>query len=218
MKRLKFITIDIEGDISSRICRENFTEDTLYRDPDTITWLCSFYNGRNHKAFGIRLPHEPRKFVSPRKGTIESTVFGWHNPTNTFNYGITDFGTSENKDEYKKFLEAIARIINYCYHHKIIVFFKGFKMNGKNDAYDREQIDRLMKKFNIECHTKCMIDINKVIPNFYMSPTHAQKGQRTDNQTYMDNAILHNLEDSKKLWEEIDKKWLTNIKNLLNLY
>ena len=79
-------------------------------------------------------------------------------------------------------------------------------MNGKNDAYDREQIDRLMKKFGIECNTKCMIDINQMIPNFYMAPTHAQKGQKTDNQTYMDNAILHNLEDSKNLWLEIDKK------------
>jgi hypothetical protein len=39
-----------------------------------------------------------------------------------------------------------------------------------------------------------------------MAPTHAQKGQKTDNQTYMDNAILHNLEDSKNLWTEIDKK------------
>ena len=52
MKRYKFITIDIEGDISSRICRDNFTEDTLYRDPNTITWLCSFYNGKVHKAMG----------------------------------------------------------------------------------------------------------------------------------------------------------------------
>ena len=206
MKRYKFITIDIEGDISSRICRDNFTEDTLYRDPNTITWLCSFYNGKDHKAMGIRLPHEPRKFRSPRKGTIESTVFGWHNPTNQFNYGITDYGTSENTAEYRTFLEAIAKVINYCYHHKIIVFFKGFKMNGKNDAYDREQIDRLMKKYGIECNTKCMIDINQMISNFYMAPTHAQKGQKTDNQTYMDNAILHNLEDSKNLWLEIDKK------------
>ena len=52
MKRYKFITIDIEGDVSSRICRDNFTEDTLYRDPNTITWLCSFYNGKVHKAMG----------------------------------------------------------------------------------------------------------------------------------------------------------------------
>ena len=51
-----------------------------------------------------------------------------------------------------------------------------------------------------------MIDINKMIPNFYMAPTHTQKGQRTDNQTYMNNAILHNLEDSKNLWLEIDNK------------
>ena len=113
MKRYKLITIDIEGDISSRICRDNFTEDTLYRDPDTITWLCSIYNGKDHKAMGIRLPHEPRKFISPRKGTIESTVFGWHNPTNQFNYGITDYGTSENTAEYRKFLESIANIIKF---------------------------------------------------------------------------------------------------------
>lgn len=206
MKRLKFITIDIEGDISSKICRENFTESTLYRDPDTITWLCSFYNGKDHKAFGIRLPHEPRTFRSPRKGTIENTVWGWHNQSNIFNYGVKDFGTSENQSDYRKFLEEIAKILNTCYERRIVVFFKGFKMNGKNDAYDKEQITRLMAKFGIECHTACMIDINQLEPNFYMAPTHAQKGQRTDNQSYMNNAILHNLEDSKKLWEEIDKK------------
>lgn len=206
MKRLKFITIDIEGDISSRICRDNFTEDTLYRDPNTITWLCSFYNGKDHKAMGIRLPHEPRTFRSPRKGTIENTVWGWHNQSNIFNYGVKDFGTSENQSDYRKFLEEIAKILNTCYERRIVVFFKGFKMNGKNDAYDKEQITRLMAKFGIECHTACMIDINQMIPNFYMAPTHAQKGQKTDNQTYMDNAILHNLEDSKNLWEEINKK------------
>lgn len=204
MKR--FITIDIEGDISSRICRDNFTEDTLYRDPDTIIWLCSFYNGKGHMAMGIRLPHEPRKFISPRKGTVESTVSGWHNPTNQFKYGIADYGTSENVIEYRNFLEAIAKEINYGSKNKIPVFFKGFKMNGKTDAYDREQLDRLMKKFGIECNTECMIDVNKIIPDFYMAPTHAQRGQWTDNQSYMDNAILHNLEDSKNLWLEIDKK------------
>lgn len=72
MKRYKFITIDIEGDISSRICRDNFTEDTLYRDPNTITWLCSFYNGKDHKAMGIRLPHEPRKFRSQEKELLKA--------------------------------------------------------------------------------------------------------------------------------------------------
>ncbi len=79
-------------------------------------------------------------------------------------------------------------------------------MNGKNDAYDREQIDRLMKKYGIECNTKRMSDRNQMTANVEMAPTHDQKGQKTDNQTYMDNAILHNLEDSKNLWLEIDKK------------
>ena len=51
-----------------------------------------------------------------------------------------------------------------------------------------------------------MININKMIPIFYTAPTLAQKSQKADNQTYMDNAILHNLEDSKNLWLEIDKK------------
>lgn len=36
-----FITIDIEGDICSDKCHLDFTEATLYRDPDTIMWLCS---------------------------------------------------------------------------------------------------------------------------------------------------------------------------------
>lgn len=205
MKRHKFITIDIEGDISSKMCREHFTEDTLYRDPNTIIWLCSFYNGTQHNGIGIRLPKEPRTFISPKKGTTESTIYGWHNRCNIFKYGIKDFGTSESLDEYRKFLESIASVLNYCYTNKIIVFFKGFKKNGKNDAYDREQINTLMKKFDIDCHTECMVDINVVVPNFYMAPTYAQKGQRTSNQQYMDTAVIHNMDDSKTLWLEIDK-------------
>lgn len=206
MKRNKFITIDIEGDISSHICRENFTEDTLYRDPNTIIWLCSFYNGKQHNGMGIRLLQEPRTFRSPRTGNIESTIHGWHNRCNEFKYGINDFGIVENNADYRRFLEAIAEVLNYCHENKIIVFFKGFKMNGKSDAYDREQINTLMKKFDIDCHTECMVDINDIVPNFYMAPTYAQKGQRTDNQSYMDTAVIHNMEDSKKLWLEIDKK------------
>lgn len=187
MKRYKFVTIDIEGDISSRICQEHFTEDTLYRDSNTIIWLCSFYNGKRHDGIGIRLPRVPRKFISPRKGTIENTIHGWHNASNEFKYGIKDFGTSENNEDYRRFLEDIADSLNYCYENKIIVFFKGFKKNGKNDAYDREQIQTLMTKFDIDCHTQCMVDINVIVPNFYMAPTHQQRYQRTDNQSYMDN-------------------------------
>ena len=46
MKRHKFVTIDLEGDISTKMCQAHFTEDTLYRDPNTIIWLCSFYTGK----------------------------------------------------------------------------------------------------------------------------------------------------------------------------
>lgn len=205
MKKIKFITIDIEGDVSSKICRQHFKEDTLFRDPNTICWLCSFYNGRSHKSFGIRLPRYPRKFHSKVSGNVESTVHGWHFRDNVFQYGVIDCGNSEFKSDYVTFLKEIAKILNYCFKNKIVVFFKGFQMCGKSDAYDREIITTLMKKYNIHCRTECMIDINKVIPNFYMPTTHLQKGQRTDNQSYMNNAIKHNLEDSQKLWEAIDK-------------
>ena len=62
----KFITIDIEGDISSRICRDNFTEDSLYRDTDTVMWLCSFYTGNESIAYGIRLPPTPRRYFEKK--------------------------------------------------------------------------------------------------------------------------------------------------------
>lgn len=205
MKKLKYITIDLEGDISSKICRQHFTEDTLFRDPNTLCWLCSFYNGHEHKAFGIRLPRSPRKFRSKRTGNIESTVHGWHFRDNIFQYGVIDCGNSKFKSDYITFLKEIAKILNYCFKNKIVVLFKGFKLGGKNDAYDKEIITSLMSKYKIPCRTECMIDVNKVINNFYMPPTHMQKGQRCDNQSYMNNAILHNLADSKVLWESIDK-------------
>lgn len=209
-KGLKFITIDIEGDISSKICRQHFKEDTLFRDPNTQAWLCSFYNGRNHKAFGVRLPRSPRKFRSKITGNIESTVHGYHNRSNIFQYGVIDCGNSEFNTDYITFLKEIAKILNYCFKNKIVVFFKGFKLGTKRDAYDKEIINTLMKKYNIPCRKECMIDINKIIPNFYMPPTHMQKGQRTDNQSYMNNAIKHNLEDSKKLWEAVNKHLSTD--------
>lgn len=206
MKKIKFIALDIEGDIASRICRQHFSESTLYRDPNTLVWLCSFYNGRTHKSMGIRLPRRPRKFLSPRTGEMESTVNGWHDSKNVFNYGVEDFGNSDNIVNYYNFLREIAKVINYCYKNKIIVFFKGFKMNGRSDAYDKEQIDTLMSKYGIACSTECMIDINDKCSNFYLAPTHRQKGQRCDNQSYMDNGILHNLEDSKSLWLAINDR------------
>lgn len=203
MKKIKFITIDVEGDISSKICRQHFTQDTLYRDPNTIMWLCSFYNGRSHKSYSVRLPRYPRKFRSKITGNIENTLFGWHFRDNIFQYGVKDCGNSEFKSDYVNFLKEIAKILNYCFKNKIVVFFKGFQMCGKRDEYDKEIITTLMSKFNIPCRKECMIDINKVIPNFYMPATHMQKGQRTDNQTYMNNAIKHNLEDSNILWHSI---------------
>lgn len=207
MKKIKFITIDIEGDVASSICRQHFTESTLYRDPNSIIWLCSFYNGITHKKIGIRLPARPRKFRSPKKGTIESTVNGYHFSDNKFNYGVEDFGNSADSMDYTNFLTEIAKVINYCFRNKIIVFFKGFTMGDKSDAYDREQIDTLMSKYGIECRTECMIDINDKCSNFYMEQTHRQKGQRNNsNQTYMDQGILHNLEDSKKLFEAINDR------------
>ena len=117
MKKNKFITIDLEGDISSKICRGNFSSDTLFRDPNTLIWLCSFYNGRTHKSMGIRLPARPRKFKSHRTGRIETTVNGWHFGDNIFNYGVKDFGNSENTADYTNFLYEIADVINYCFHN-----------------------------------------------------------------------------------------------------
>lgn len=206
MKKIKFITIDLEGDISSKICRGNFSSDTLFRDPNTLIWLCSFYNGRTHKSMGIRLPARPRKFKSPRTGKIVSTVNGWHFGDNKFNYGVEDFGNSADSMDYTNFLTEIAKVINYCYHNKIIIFFKGFTMDGKSDEYDKEQIDTLMERYGIDCRTECMVDINDKCSNFYLAPTHRQKGQRTDNQSYMDNAVIHNMEDSKSLWLAINDK------------
>ena len=52
-------------------------------------------------------------------------------------------------------------------------------------------------------HKECLVDIYDEYPSFYMNPTHSQKGQRTENQIWMNNAIKHNLEDSKELWNAI---------------
>lgn len=198
----KFITIDIEGDISSEYCREDFTEDTLYRDPDTIMWLCSFYTGKESIAYGIRLPSTPRHYYSPRKGIVESTM-QYHEQTNEFPPNVKDCGTCEKEDNYRNFLEGIAEVINHCYSKGYKVYFKGFKVKGKRDSYDREIIKGLMKKYNVDCNTECLIDVYDEYPKLWMNKTYPQKGQRTDNQSWMNNAIKHNLEDSKKLWDSI---------------
>lgn len=201
----KFITIDIEGDISSKFCREDFTEDTLYRDPNTIMWLCSFYDGNTHIVYGIRLPPTPRHYLSPRKGIIESTM-QYHEQKNVFPKEVHDCGYCINEADYRKFLEAIANVINHCYDKGYNVYFKGYKEKDKRDSYDKEIISTLMNKYNIDCHTECLVDIYDEYTSFYMNPTHSQKGQRTDNQSWMNNAIKHNLEDSKNLWEAIHRR------------
>ena len=198
----KFITIDIEGDISSKYCREDFNEDTLYRDPNTIMWLCSFYTGNESIAYGIRLPPTPRHYFSPRKGIIESTM-QYHEQTNVFPKEVHDCGYCINEADYIKFLESIANVINHCYDKCYKVYFKGYKEGHKRDSYDLEIISTLMKKYNIDCHTECLADIYDEYPSFYMNPTYSQKGQRTENQIWMNNAIKHNLEDSKMLWKAI---------------
>lgn len=209
MKIDKYVTIDIEGDNSSKFCREDFTENTLYRDPDTIMWLCSFYDGIGHEAYGIRLHPIPRHYYSPVKGIIESTM-EYHEQTNVFPSNVKDCGSCINAEDYRKFLLNIAEKINYYSKNHIPVFFKGYKQIVKgilrSDAYDREVIGSLMKKYSIDCNTNCLIDVNDCFPNFWMKPTHSQKGQRTDNQSWMNNGIRHNLEDSKNLWEAIHRR------------
>lgn len=201
----KFITIDIEGDISSSKCHLDFTEDTLYRDPDTIMWLCSFYTGNEHIAYGIRLRPTPRQYLSPRYECWKSTE-QYHEQTNVFPPNVKDCGSCINEEDYRKFLECIAKVINHCYDKGYKVYFKGYKEGHKRDSYDREIISGYMNKFNIDCHTECLIDVNDCFTNFWMKSTHSQKGQRTDNQSWMNNAIKHNLEDSKNLWEAIYRR------------
>ena len=201
----KFITVDIEGDISTSKCHLDFTEDTLYRDTNTIMWLCSFYTGNGHIAYGIRLPSIPRQYFSPRYECWKSTE-QYHEQTNVFKFGVKDCGSCVNLEDYRKFLEAIANVINHCYDKKYKVYFKGYKEKGKRDAYDREIISCCMSKFNIECHTECLVDVYDEFPGFWMSSTHPQKRQSTENQDWMDNGIRHNLEDSENLWEAINRR------------
>ena len=201
-----FITIDIEGDISSAKCHLDFTEDTLYRDPDTIMWLCSFYTGNEQIAYGIRLPPAPRQYFSPKYKCWKSTEDGWHNPDNKFPKEVTDCGSCINEADYIKFLEAISSVINHCYDKGYKVYFKGYKEKGKRDSYDREVISKYMKKYNIDCHTECLVDVYDEFPYIWMKPTHRQRNQNTNNQDWMNNGIRHNLEDSKELWEAINRR------------
>lgn len=199
----KFITVDIEGDISTSKCHLDFTEDTLYRDPNTIMWVCSFYTGNEHIAYGIRLPSTPRQYFSPRYECWKSTE-QYHEQTNVFPPNVKDYGSCINAEDYRKFLEAIANVINHCYDKGYKVYFKGYKEKGRRDAYDREIISSYMNKFNIDCHTECLIDVYDEFPGFWMNKTSPQKGQSTENQDWMNNGIRHNLEDSKNLWKAIN--------------
>lgn len=213
---MKYITLDIEGDISSKKCKEHFTAETLYRDPNTLTWLCSFYNGNMHKAFGILLPEVPRKFISKTTGKIESTVHGYHNKDNKFSDNVISFGRIGHKDDYRNFILNIANMINYCSKNGITIFFKGYydKNTGRIDNYDLEQLRNLTYKYSIPCDFSCMKEAIAYVKehyniNFWTPYTHNQKRQHTDNQTYMNNAVQHNLEDSETLWKclnEVFKK------------
>lgn len=123
-----------------------------------------------------------------------------------FKFGVKDCVACINDVDYRKFLEAIADVINHCYEKGYKVYFKGYKEKGKRDSYDREIISSYMKKYNIDCHTECLVDVYDEFSYIYMKHTHSQKGQSTENQEWMDNGIKHNLEDSRELWVAINRR------------
>lgn len=204
---MKYLTIDIEGDISSKLCREYFTKENLWRDPDTITWLCSFASDEDKiLTFGTLLPSRPREFLSPVDNQIHNTVWGYHNQSNKFPNSLDFIDCGRYEVDYTIFLKNIASVLNSAYKNNVPVYYKGFKCGNQIDHYDYNQIKNLMDKYNIDCHYEVMIDIFDKIHNFWMPNTFPQKKQHTDNQSYMLNAIKHNREDATLLANTIKNR------------
>lgn len=206
---MKYLTIDIECDISSKLCRELF-QNNNHRDPNSRMWIYTITynnNGINKSISKIcKLPQQPRVVIGDN-GIKKSTGI-YHDSTNVINKEIFDSKIIE-FDDYNKYINALHADIEWIKQNNLPLFFYGWYDNKNNihDDYDYEMIKSIFTNYSIDTSVlDCMINVNRKFGiRKPFTTSQIKKGQYIPNQEYMNIAIKHNIEDSIFLSQEIER-------------
>lgn len=201
VKVMRFITIDLEGDANVEQCKQFFREGNHF-DKDTVPWCISFYNGEDLNTIVCKLPEHTRPIYK------DGYIIGY-----TRSYHSKETKVPNNCIECRNLKEFADKVYNYLKIFKdrnIPVIFKAYPSDGKLYYYDKDVLNLLFKKYNLDTS---VLSIVKGI-DIKTNPTRTQikKGSFIDNQTYLEIGVEHNREDVVELFDRIN----TNInKNLV---
>ena len=189
---MRLITIDLEGDANVQQCKE-FFKDGNHFDKDTIPWCISFFNGEDLNTIVCKLPEDTRPIY--KDGVVVGRTRSYHSketkvPSNCI----------ECKD-LKEWSDKVYAYLKIFKDRNIPVIFKAYPSDGKLYYYDKDVLNLLFKKYNIDTS---VLSIVKGI-DIKTNPTRTQikKGSFIDNQTYLEIGIEHNRQDVVELFNRI---------------
>lgn len=191
---MQFITIDLEGDANVQQCKE-FFKDGNHFDKDTIPWCISFYNGEDLNTIVCKLPEHTRPIYK------DGNIIGY-----TRSYHCKETKVPSNCIEctnLNQFADKVHAYLKIFKDRNIPVIFKAYPSDGKLYYYDKDVLNLLFKKYNIDTS---VLSIVKGI-DIKTNPTRTQikKGSFIDNQTYLEIGIEHNKQDVVELYTNINK-------------
>lgn len=200
MKAHKFITLDVEGDASASQCRTLFP-DANHFDPNTIPWCVTFCNEHSVITYVYKLPNHTREYiVNGQKSGIHTKTY--HLDSTKIPVGKYSF--TYDKKSYtstivectsvEELMQKVSLVLQTCQSKNIICYCKPFY----GHLYDKDLLTCRFAYYNIS--TECL-DI--IEPYHCFIESYKQQNQLTDNQTFMNNGIRHNVVDCVKLYEHV---------------
>lgn len=193
------ITFDLEGDALKPCFNNQVFPNGNHYDPDTRLWCATFYNGKQTLTYVCKLPEQTRKL--PRPYRLNNGDICWY--TRSYHLKTTKVPTSLNNhriieiEDYGRFIHTIAETLDKLHNLGHDICFKAYGSYW----YDRDVLRDNFAKFGIHCNAK----IRGVNPsNWQDNHTRSRTAVNKDNQTFMNDAIIQNIEDTVKLFELID--------------
>ena len=189
---MRFITIDLEGDANVQQCKE-FFKDGNHFDKDTIPWCISFYNGEDLNTIVCKLPEDTRPIY--KDGLVVGRTRSYHSKeTKVPNNCIECTNLNQFADKVHAYLKIFK-------DRNIPVIFKAYPSDGKLYYYDRDVLEIVFNKYNLDTS---VLSIVKGI-DIKTNPTRTQikKGSFIDNQKYLQIGIEHNKQDVVELHRAI---------------
>lgn len=205
---IKYITLDCEADgLSKEYNRQVFPEGNHF-DPESRIWSVTFcWPDMITRTFVSKIPYTRQlpRYYRHKNGTMMNRTLAYHNPANVVpkNLVIND-GSSHVVKEitgYIQFLIKLRDIIEKC---PCQIAFKGFGTHDYDVELLKVNFDRYRVAYNKDMFDK-FININIPKPSWKATHGQTQAGRYIDNQQYMINGIIHNIEDAIELQEYLNK-------------